>query len=155
MSSGDPFVPGIFSSPCSNRETEEMEELIFFHQLQSKVTYPKQRAQKGGEPGWLLGWDHDTTSVSVDYPRMPLGHKWPSLHLLCKEDVGLGKHVLAFALGPGAGVHWGSAGPAFQEHGVSWETLPFNQDFKPWKTTEQYENHTSSPQKKKREEAYL
>ena len=52
---GDPFVPGFFSSPCSNRETEEMEELIFFHQLQSKVTNPKQRAQKGGEPGWLLG----------------------------------------------------------------------------------------------------
>ena len=44
MSSGDPFVPGIFSSPCFYRETEEMEELIFFHQLQSKVTYPKQRA---------------------------------------------------------------------------------------------------------------
>ena len=54
-----------------------------------------------------------------------------SLHLLCKEDNGLGKHVLACALGPGAGVHWGPAGPAFQEHGVSWETLPFNQDFKP------------------------
>lgn len=70
-----------------------------------------------------------------------------------RKNDGLGKHVLVFALWPGAGCALGSAGPAFQEHEVSWETLPFKPRFlSPRKLQSSMKNHISSPPRKKRKE---
>lgn len=50
-------------------------------------------------------------------------------------------------------MHWGSVGPAFQEHEVSWETLPFKPRFlSPRKLQSSMKNHTSSPPPQKRKE---
>ena len=111
MSSGDPFVPGIFSSPCFYRETEEMEELIFFISPRVKsLILSKGLRRMARQVGCWAEITAPGASLWITQGR-PLATSDLSLQLLCKENDGLGKHVLAFARGPGAGCALGVGRP--------------------------------------------
>lgn len=139
MSSMECFAPGNFSSPCFySKGTEGMEEqhkrtLFFFHLPQQKATCSKTRTlevrQDREKKAGVFALTKNImlpTSVSADYLRPSAGHQWPSLWLLCKENLWTQQTFVSTSSGPQP---WLSTGdltvPDLQEQIVCWETPVF------------------------------